>query len=292
MMKNDLGDTAQGLLEDKKFLANLDKNCKTKAAEHAENVKMRGLELEALADTIRVLNDDDTLELFKKTLPSASASLLQVQVSAATMRSRALSFLPHSHNQLDFIALALHGKKIGFEKVIKMIDDMTATLKQEQVDDDSKKEYCAAQFDSSDDKKKELERSVSDLEASIAAAEEGISTLTEEIKALVAGIKNLDKMVADATEQRKAENEDFKELMASDSAAKEVLGFAKNRLNKFYNPKLYKAPAKRELTEAERITVNNGGTLAPTTAPAGIAGTGITVLAQASVAPPPPPETA
>merc|ERR1719272_1388759 len=92
-MKNDLGDTAAALIEDKKFLADLDKNCDTKAKEHAENVKMRGLELEALADTIRVLNDDDTLELFKKTLPSASASLLQVQVSTATMRSRALAVI-------------------------------------------------------------------------------------------------------------------------------------------------------------------------------------------------------
>merc|ERR1719456_1774069 len=77
--------------------------------------------------------------------------------------------------------------------------------------------------------------------------------------------------------------------MASDSAAKEILGFAKNRLNKFYNPKLYKPPPKRELTEEQRITVNMGGTLAPTAAPAGIAGTGISA-AQVNVAPPPPPE--
>merc|ERR1719261_752784 len=75
--------------------------------------------------------------------------------------------------------------------------------------------------------------------------------------------------------------------MANDAAAKELLGFAKNRLNKFYNPKLYKAPPKRELSEEERITVNNGGTLAPTAAPGGIAGTGISA---AQVAPPPPPE--
>merc|ERR1719158_1662293 len=34
-----------------------------------------------------------------------------------------------------------------------------------------------------------------------------------------------------------------------------------------------------------------GGTLAPTAAPGGIAGTGVTVLAQSAVAPPPPPET-
>jgi hypothetical protein len=69
-------------------------------------------------------------------------------------------------------------------------------------------------------------------------------------------------------------------------------------MNKFYNPKLYKAPPKRELTEEERITVANGGTLAPTAAPGGIAGTGVTVLSQVSLhdaskaAPPPPPATA
>merc|ERR1719213_632670 len=82
--------------------------------------------------------------------------------------------------------------------------------------------------------------------------------------------------------------------MANDAAAKELLGFARNRLNKFYNPKLYKPPPKRELTEEQLITVNMGGTLAPTLAPAGIAGTGITVLADVSehsqAKPPPPPE--
>merc|ERR1719454_1430865 len=61
-------------------------------------------------------------------------------------------------------------------------------------------------------------------------------------------------------------------------------------MNKFYNPKLYKAPPKRELSEEERITLNMGGTLAPTAAPTGIAGTGITALDQE--APPPPPATA
>merc|ERR1719478_1026088 len=123
---------------------------------------------------------------------------------------------------LDFIALAIQGKKIGFEKVIKMIDDMVVTLKTEQQDDDHKKEYCAKQFDLSDDKKKGLERSVSDLETAIEDAKEGISATEADIKALQASIKALDKSVADATEQRKEENEDFTELMASDSAAKEL----------------------------------------------------------------------
>merc|ERR1719281_1925450 len=265
-MKNDLTDSQEGLIEDKKFLADLDKNCAMKRKEWAEICKMRSLELVALADTIKILNDDDALELFKKTLPS---SFVQIKVTRDSERARALSILQEAqqaskgHPQLDFIALTLRGKKIGFEKVIAMIDEMVANLKAEQIADDDKKEYCSVSLDAADDKKKALEDA----------------------------IKSLDKMVAEATENRKQENEDYTELMAQDSAAKEVILFAKNRLNKFYNPKLYTPPPKRELSEEDRITVNMGGTLAPTAPPAGIAGTGIAVFAQGQEAPPPPPES-
>ena len=47
---------------------------------------------------------------------------------------------------------------------------------------------------------------------------------------------------------------------ASNAAADDLLKFAKNRLNKFHNPSLYKAPPKRELSEVEQITLNMGGT--------------------------------
>merc|ERR1712039_57428 len=112
-------------------------------------------------------------------LPGAASSFLQVQVTSAAMRSRALAMLkemsqtfkPHS-TQLDFIALCLHGKKIGFDKIIKLIDDLVATLKQEQQDDNDKKEYCEAQFDEADDKRKALEGSISDLDTVIAEAKE------------------------------------------------------------------------------------------------------------------------
>merc|ERR1719230_1549760 len=175
-----------------------------------------------------------------------------------------------------------------------MIDEMVGTLKQEQLDDDHKKEYCAKQFDMADDKKKGLERGVADLETAIDDHKEGIATAEEDIKNLQKAIKALDKSVAEATEQRKQENEDFTELMAQDSAAKELLLFAMNRLNKFYNPKLYKPPPKRELTAEDRATLAAGGTLPPTPTPGGIAGTGITVLAEVqqhgAARPAPPPE--
>merc|ERR1719346_292692 len=122
-MKNDLGDTAEALEQDKKFLANLEENCEKKKKEWDVIVKTRAEELAALADTIKVLNDDDALELFKKTLPSAS-SFMQIQVTAREVRGRALTELQQfleshpGHDQIGFIALALEGKKVGFDKVM------------------------------------------------------------------------------------------------------------------------------------------------------------------------------
>merc|ERR1740130_2061858 len=224
------------------------------------------------------------------TLPAAS--LLQVTASAHAVKSLALVALQKGSGdfRLNLISLALKGKKVSFAKVLVMIDEMSALLKHEQVTDDDKKEYCEKMIDQTEDKVKELELSVSDLEKAVADAKESIATLGEEIEGLADGIKALDKQVAEATDARKEEHTENTETLAGDNAAKELIGFAKNRMNNFYNPKLYKAPPKRELSEAEQITVNNGGTLAPTAAPGGIAGTGVGAFAQ--VAPPPPPETA
>merc|ERR1719331_2863355 len=76
-MKNDLTETEAALIADKKFIADLSKSCETKKAEMEERVKTRSEELVAIQETIKILNDDDALELFKKTLPSTS--LLQVE---------------------------------------------------------------------------------------------------------------------------------------------------------------------------------------------------------------------
>merc|ERR1712032_739444 len=92
-MKEDLDDTQKALAADKKFLKDLEKNCDTKQAEWEERSKTRSEELLALADTIKILNDDDALELFKKTLPSPTASFMQVGVSAESMRAKALALV-------------------------------------------------------------------------------------------------------------------------------------------------------------------------------------------------------
>jgi len=289
-MKGDLSDTEKALAEDQKFLAELETGCATKKEEHDANMKMRAEEQVAIAETIKVLNDDDALELFKKTLPGASA-LVQVKVSVLSQRKRALAQITdakrHANGhrpELDFIAVALQGKKVNFDKVIKMIDDMVKLLGEEQLDDNHKKEYCESQFDLAEDKTKDLSHTISGLDSKIASLEDSITTMAGEIKALEAGIESLDKSVSEATEQRKEENEAFAELMSSDAAATELLAFAKNRLNKFYNPSVYVAPPTTTLSMEDKLYVQGGGVLASLVQ--------ISAHSHGNVAPPPPPETA
>jgi len=291
-LKNDLGDSGEQAAENKKFLGDLSKNCATKQKFFDENVRMRGQEIAALADTIKVLNDDDALELFKKAnLQKFSGdSLLQISESASQMRARALSALAgiknHRNVGVDFIVLSLQGKKIGgADKVITMIDNLTAALKKEGQADVDKKAYCAQQFDEADDKKKVLEGELENHESTVADLSSVPSQLTSEIDALGDGIRELDKSVAEATAQRKEEADEYAPTMANDATAKDLILFAKNRLQKFYNPKLYKAP-KVELSDEDRATMAAGGTLAPVEA-GGIAGTGIGQATLAQIPPPP-----
>jgi len=295
-MKEDIDDTKKNLAADQGFLADLDKNCATKKAEWEERSATRAQELVALADTIKILNDDDALELFKKTLPTPS--LLQQTSTSKDMKRRALAALKSKgtpDSRLNLIALALRGQSKGFEKVIKMIDDMVALLGKEQVADEEKKAFCEAELDKAEDKLKGLNINTADLETAIDDANGQVATLADEISKLTDDVKQLDKNVAEATELRKEEHADNTETVANDSAAKQLLEIAKNRLAKFYTPKLYKAAPKTELSAENRVVVSMGGTVAPTPAPGGIAGTGVVAFAEVHEhdlsAPPPPPET-
>jgi len=290
-MANDLEDTQDSLADDGKFLAELETGCDTKTKEWEEIKATRAEELAALAETIKVLNDDDALDLFKKTLPSASASasFVQLKSGAVSAKSRALATITALRSardtrlparpELDLIALALQGKKVGLGKVLAMIDKMVDNLKTEQNDDDHKKDYCTAQLDGAEDKTKELEHARANSETAIEEMQGSIAALKEELAALEAGIKDLDKSVADATEQRKEEHADYNELVAVDTQAKELLLWAKNRLYKFYEPKMYKPPAKEKITEAETISANFGAMLVQIS------------KHKLAAAPPPPPET-
>merc|ERR1719409_488450 len=123
-----------------------------------------------------------------------------------------------------------------------MIDGMNEVLEGEQVADDKQAVWCLAELDKAKEEAKATEGDIGDLSAAIDSQRDAIETTAAEIESLKKGLEQLDKDVAEATEQRKDEHDEYVDETASNQAAVDLLGMAKNRLNKFYNPTLYKEP--------------------------------------------------
>merc|ERR550537_1045911 len=71
-LKDAVEDTMKEAEAAKKFAASLDKQCAAKKKEWAERCKMRSEEIAAVGEAIAILTDDDALDVFKKSVPSAS----------------------------------------------------------------------------------------------------------------------------------------------------------------------------------------------------------------------------
>jgi len=304
---DDIEDTTAELNDTQAFLANLASQCATKKKEWDERSKIRTEEVAAISEAIKILNDDDALDLFKKTLSLSQEThkfgFLQKKssVSVAARARDVLSSLmqknsPHKQ-QLELIEFGLKAKKVDFTKVISMIDGMVLVLKEEQKNDDAQKAFCDKDMAAKEDEKKDTESAISTSEAFIEETTAASEETAEEIAALQKDIKALDKAVAEATEQRKEEHSDFLQFQTENNAALQLIEKAKNRLYKFYRPNLYKEAPKKELTDEEKILAASGRSdMIATEAPVMIAGTTQTVFVQfrahvRKAAPPPPPDT-
>merc|ERR1719172_399916 len=303
---DDIEDTTAEMKETEAFLANLASQCALKKKEWAERQKMRAEEISAISEAIKVLNDDDALDLFKKTLSLTQTSsqmgfIQKTSQSTNVLRARGMvSALmkkgsPH-RAELALIEMSMKSRAVDFSKIMAMIDGMAKVLGEEQKDDDATKSYCDKELTKSLQDKKDSEEAIATSEAAIEEMTDESATLGDEIKRLGKEIKALDKAVAEATEQRKEEHGEFITFQTENNAALQLIEKAKNKLFKFYRPNQYKEAPKRELTEEEKILAASGRSdMIATAAPELIAGTTQTAFAQIrssdDAAPPPPPAT-
>merc|ERR1719333_2062611 len=70
--KNSLDDATDENADATKYLASLKEQCATKMKERDTRKKMRTDEIAAISEAIKILSDDDALDVFKKAVPSAA----------------------------------------------------------------------------------------------------------------------------------------------------------------------------------------------------------------------------
>jgi hypothetical protein len=298
--KDTVEDAAKEAAAARKFAATLEKQCAAKKAEWAAVCKARADELAAIGEAVGILTDDDALDVFKKSLPAAALnqlpavdlhsgftghrnmftgemSLLQSKKAPAQRLQKAQALIsktaasnPSAGMGLLFFTLRsklrLAQKQnaqgaVDFSEIFKMIDEMIAILTKDNTDDLEQKDFCIAELTKTEKEKAATDDKLSSLASSIEEMTDSADQMAEKIKSLTESVASLDKDVSEATEMRKKEHAEFSENLKLSEIAEQLIGKAKNRLQKFYNPTLYKAPPKKEMTMEEKIIASGSSAL-------------------------------
>merc|ERR1719261_437138 len=106
---------------------------------------------------------------------------------------------------------------------------MVDVLNKEQEEDDTQKADCEKELDASMDESKVASKKVDVSTSAISELNDEIATVKDEVATLTTEMKELDKSVAEATNQRKAEHAEYTETQALNEAAVQLLQKAKNR---------------------------------------------------------------
>jgi len=281
--KDELEDTQSELKDAQEMLHTLTTQCGSRQKEFETRLKLRNDEIAAISEAIKVLNDDDALDVFKKAVPADVAALqteksgflqlhhassqLQkaiemVRKTSSSSQDRHLSFLLNSMSaQLRVEERSRKHAAVqapDMRGVVKMIDGMIDLLNKEQADDEKKKEWCWQEGNKAE---KELGAKHDALDNHKAAGEKFADQLAgygEDLKALEKSIADLDGQVAGATELRKKEHAEYAASVQMAEVAVQLLDKAKNKLMKFYNPAEYKdEESKKDASFLQTIIQHN-----------------------------------
>merc|ERR1719353_1967773 len=231
--KEDLGQTQAALAEDQKFLANLEKTCAEADANFAKRKESRLAEIEAVSQTIEILNGDEAKDAMDTTF-----SLVQTSRNTDKNRREAAAILRRTAAKSHSPELSMLASSVeldAFTKVKAMIDKMIATLKTQSADEVKKNDWCKAELQENEMTTMKTKDLKADLEAKIGELEATIKRLSEEIEKANNDIANLNLELQRASEDRKQENLDFQKVVADQTATAEILAKALDKLATFYD---------------------------------------------------------
>lgn len=226
--KEEMEDTQVSLASDQKFFIGLKKKCEAETKLHEQAKKTMMEEQKAIQETIKILNDDDALEMFKKTVPSPD-SFLQVKMSAKSKaKSKAKAGLRLKAR------LSLQQKPDQFAELKKMITAMISDMKQEQVDDDNHKEWCTKEFDLTEDSIKSVQEITDTHNQKISEVGNDLSMLQEALATVKQEIKDIDNSLLLSKAQRSKEKSEYDKVMSEITISLSLLKKARDRMAAFY----------------------------------------------------------
>jgi len=231
-----LEDTQEQLALDTEFLANLKEKCATMNADFDKRVKDRLTELDAVDDTIKILNSDETFEAFDK---QVAPVFLQTssETKQAELRKEAVAVLRQASATSGSPQLALVAASAqldAFTKVKALIDKMVAELTKQQSDEVDKRDWCIDELNSNKRSTEAAYDKKDSLTAEMESLNKQIKQLTTDIDASKAAVKEMMNQMKRASETREAENAEFQTTVSDHRVMSMILNKALDRMKQVY----------------------------------------------------------
>jgi len=234
----DLEDTKAQLELDRTFLKNLEEKCAQSDEEFEKRVKDRNTEIEAVQDTINIVNSDSSFDNFSKTVNT----FLQLSGGAATREQQVLlrrvsTMLAEVGTRIQSPRLSLMATAAqldAFTEVKAEIDKMVAELNKQQQDEIDHRDWCIKEMNDNKrdtaaayDKKESLETKIADLTKSI-------ETMTSEIDATTKAVAETQESMKRSSEIREGEDADYQQTMQDQRLTQMILKKALARMKEVY----------------------------------------------------------
>jgi len=239
--KSDLASTQGELAEDEKTLADMTATFEAKTETFHANQAVRKNELEAISKAIEIISDPTVAGSFKEHINFAQTKTSLLQLRSATSRvntrNRVASFLKKKAQLLSskvLKTLAAQVETNPFDKVIEMINNLLAKLKEEAAAEAEHKAWCDEQLHNNKIKRDKKTAKVNKLTATIEALTEEIAAMAKKIVTLAKEQAELAKAMEEATAQRLQEKTTNTETMKDAVAGEEATKAALVILKEFY----------------------------------------------------------
>eukprot|EP00419_Tripos_fusus_P010736 CAMPEP_0172667812 /NCGR_PEP_ID=MMETSP1074-20121228/8665_1 /TAXON_ID=2916 /ORGANISM="Ceratium fusus, Strain PA161109" /LENGTH=669 /DNA_ID=CAMNT_0013484379 /DNA_START=57 /DNA_END=2066 /DNA_ORIENTATION=+ len=250
--KGQLTTTKADLAEDKKMLMDTQTTFEMKKKTFESNQAIRAAELEAIAKAIDIISASDVaasyethvklVQVSKKPVAPHGVLLLQEgsETSAARMAARheAASLLRNRAASLSSKLLAAVAEDVlanPFAKVITMIEELLAKLKEEAAAEADHKKWCDSELKANKLKREKHTTAVDTLAAEVEKLGSQIQTMAEELATLAKEQAALAAAMAEATADRQKEKAANEATIKDAVAAQQALKKALEILHEFYS---------------------------------------------------------
>mmetsp|Transcript_16149 Transcript_16149/g.42688 ORF Transcript_16149/g.42688 Transcript_16149/m.42688 type:complete len:674 (+) Transcript_16149:69-2090(+) len=224
--KGELAETKASKAADEELKAEIEATYKEKTAAYEQNQKVRADELEAIGKANEIIKGGAVAGSYAKRINAFVATGAVAAVAApvdafiqlrstkrrVASREQAAMFLRKMGKALKSKALAALAEQVpanAFEKVIGMVEELIAKLKEEAAAEADHKAWCDEQYGETKAKTDDLRHTVDRLTSKIDKAKATSMTLKDESKDLQAALAQIAKSQAELDQLRRGQNKAY-----------------------------------------------------------------------------------